>query len=66
MARQKGFGVSPITNTIYYGLQDTEKHMFIGDKVNVTMLLQLYTNGSWVTWKKKKNILLHIHLQNLS
>ena len=36
MARQKGFGVSPITNTIYYGTQDTEKHMWIGQKTDVT------------------------------
>lgn len=36
MARQKGFSVSPITNTIYYGTQDTEKHMWIGQKTDVT------------------------------
>lgn len=36
MAKQKGFGVSPITNTIYYGTQDTDKHMWIGDKKDVT------------------------------
>lgn len=24
MAKKKGFGVSPITNRIYYGTQDTE------------------------------------------
>ena len=36
MARQKGFGVSPITNTIYYGTQDTEKHMWVGEKTDVT------------------------------
>ena len=36
MARQKGFGVSPITNTIYYGTQDTEKHMWTGQKTDVT------------------------------
>lgn len=36
MARQKEFGVSPITNTIYYGTQDTEKHMWIGQKTDVT------------------------------
>lgn len=28
----KGFGVSPITNTIYYGTQDPKKHMWIGKK----------------------------------
>lgn len=36
MARKKGFGVSPITNTIFYGTQDTEKHMWIGQKTDVT------------------------------
>lgn len=28
----KGFGVSPITNTIYYGTQNKEKHMWTGKK----------------------------------
>lgn len=32
----KGFGVSPITNTIYYGTQNVEKHMFTGKKEDVT------------------------------
>ena len=32
----KGFGVSPITNTIYYCTQDTEKHMWTGKKEDVT------------------------------
>lgn len=36
MAKKKGFGVSPITNIIYYGTQDTEKHMWIGQKIDVT------------------------------
>ena len=36
MARKKGFGVSPITNTIYHGTIDTEKHMWIGKKEDVT------------------------------
>ena len=36
MAKQKGFGVSPISNTIYYGIQDTDKQMWIGDKTDVT------------------------------
>ena len=36
MAKKKGFGISPITNTIYYGTQDTEKHMWIGQKIDVT------------------------------
>lgn len=32
----KGFGVSPITNTIYYGTQNKEKHMWTGNKEDVT------------------------------
>ena len=36
MAKKKGFGISPITNTIYYGTQDTEKHVWIGQKIDVT------------------------------
>lgn len=32
----KGFGVSPITNTIYYGTLDTDKHMWTGKKEDVT------------------------------
>lgn len=36
MAKKKGFGVSPITNRIYYGTQDTEKHMWTGQKTDVT------------------------------
>lgn len=36
MAKKKGFGVSPITNTIYYGTQDAEKHMWVGQKTDVT------------------------------
>ena len=32
----KGFGVSPITNTIYYGTQNQEKHMWTGKKEDVT------------------------------
>ena len=32
----KGFGVSPITNTIYYGTQDPKKHMWTGKKEDVT------------------------------
>ena len=36
MAREKGFGVSPITNHIYYGTLDVEKQMWIGKKVDVT------------------------------
>lgn len=36
MARKKGFGVSPITNRIYYGMQDTDKNMWLGQKIDVT------------------------------
>lgn len=36
MARKKGFGVSPITNTIFHGTLDTEKHMWVGQKTDVT------------------------------
>ena len=32
----KGFGVSPLTNTIYYGTQDTKKQIFTGKKEDVT------------------------------
>jgi hypothetical protein len=32
MARKKGFGVSPITNKIFYGTQDTDKGMWVGTK----------------------------------
>lgn len=34
--KKKGFGVSPITNKIFYGTQDTEKQMWVGDKTDVT------------------------------
>lgn len=36
MAKKKGMGVSPLTNRIYYGTQDTEKHMWIGQKTDIT------------------------------
>lgn len=36
MAKKKGTGVSPITNRIYYGTQDTEKHMWVGQKDDIT------------------------------
>lgn len=36
MARKKGFGVSPITNRIYYGTQDTDKQIWVGQKTDVT------------------------------
>lgn len=32
----KGFGISPITNTIYYGTQDPKKHVWTGKKEDVT------------------------------
>lgn len=36
MTKKKGFGVSPLTNTIFYGTLDTDKHMWIGQKTDVT------------------------------
>ena len=36
LAKKKILGVSPLTNTIYYGTQDTEKHMWVGNKTDVT------------------------------
>lgn len=36
MVKKKGFGVSHITNKIYYGMQDTDKRMFVGQKTDVT------------------------------
>ncbi len=36
MARKKGFGVSPITNKIFYGTQETDKGMWVGTKTDVT------------------------------
>ena len=32
----KGFGVSPITNTIYYGILNPEKHTWTGKREDVT------------------------------
>lgn len=32
----KGFGVSPLTNTIYYGTQNKEKNVWTGKKEDVT------------------------------
>lgn len=32
----KGFGVSPITNTIYYGNKNEKTHMWTGEKKDVT------------------------------
>lgn len=32
----KGFGISPLTNKIYYGTQDPKKHMWTGKKEDVT------------------------------
>lgn len=34
--RKKGLGVSPLTNTIYYGMKDSEKHEWVGQKTDVT------------------------------
>lgn len=36
MANKKGLGVSPITNRIFYGTQNTDKNMWVGQKVDVT------------------------------
>lgn len=36
MFKKKRFGVSPITNKIYYGMQDTDKRMFVRKKTDVT------------------------------
>lgn len=38
MARVKTMGVSPITNTIYYGTVNTDKQMWVGNKTDVTMM----------------------------
>ena len=68
MAKKKGFGVSPITNTIYYGTQDTEKHMWVGQKIDVTddAIAAVY-EWLWKTLKvRKKNIRLHILAQRLN
>lgn len=32
----KGFGVSPLTNTIYYGTQDPKRNVWTGKKEDVT------------------------------
>lgn len=34
--KRKGFSVSPITNRIKYGMQNTEKHTLIGTQQDVT------------------------------
>lgn len=36
MPKKKVTGVSPITNRIYYGTLDTEKHMWVGQKTDIT------------------------------
>lgn len=36
MSKVKRMGVSPITNTIYYGTVDTDKNMWVGNKTDVT------------------------------
>ena len=42
----KGFGVSPITNTIYDGTQDPVKHIWTGKKEDVTdMAIKAVLNG---------------------
>lgn len=34
--KKRGLGVSHITNKIYYGTQDTEKQVWVGEKTDVT------------------------------
>lgn len=34
--RQKELSVSPLTNTIYYGLKDSEKQQWVRQKTDVT------------------------------
>lgn len=36
MSARKLTGVSPITNRIYYGTLDTDKHMWVGQKTDIT------------------------------
>ena len=36
MSKIKTMGVSPLTNTIFYGTLDTDKSMWVGDRANVT------------------------------
>ena len=36
MVKRKETGVSPITNRIYYGTLDTDKHMWAGQKTDIT------------------------------
>ena len=36
MPKRKETGVSPITNRIYYGTLDTDKHMWVGQKTDIT------------------------------
>lgn len=36
MSKRKETGVSPITNRIYYGTLDTDKHMWVGQKTDIT------------------------------
>lgn len=36
MSARKLTGVSPITNRIYYGTLDMDKHMWVGQKTDIT------------------------------
>lgn len=36
MVKRKETGVSPITNRIYYGTLDADKHMWVGQKTDIT------------------------------
>lgn len=38
MARVKTMGASPITNKIYYGTVNTDKDMWVGNKIDVTRM----------------------------
>ena len=67
----KGFGVSPITNTIYYGTQDPEKNMWTGKKEDVTdgaigAVYEWFMGNMEDSEVRKKNIRLHILVQSLS
>ena len=62
----KGFGVSPITNTIYHGTQDPIYGLERKKMLQMAQLV-LYMSGSWGIWKMIwKNILLHTQALNLS
>lgn len=48
MAKKKGIGVSTLTNRIYYGTQDTEKCMWVGEKTDITSdVIAAAFDGLW-------------------